>query len=205
MALPPLPLVVRTAIIQRLHNQDVVNVVNWRYDDEPVAAQIEQLAGTVASEWDAQVLPLLSFDLTLNRVEARQAVPGGGLGFDFDIVPPAGGESTSQCDNNATSCVVSLRTAFAGRSFRGRLFLGGVPNNAVIDGLLDTTYRTAAAAAVFSFLDTVAAVRGVTPVVVSYFSLGVQRVTPVTTPIVSCISATPYPAGQERRRPGIGG
>lgn len=204
MTLPPRPDIVRTAIMHKLHGQDVVNVVNWLYPAIVTAEQVEQLAGTVASQWDAEVMAFASFQMTLEMVQARQAVPLSGIGFDFPVTPPAAGESTANARNGATSCVVSLRTGRAGRSFRGRLFIGGTPDTVIVNGLVESAYRTDLASAVAQFMNNVGETRGCQAVVLSYFSAGVQRLSAVATVINSVVSATPYPAGQERRRPGIG-
>lgn len=204
MALPPAPLVVRTALVHKLHNQDVINVVNWAYDDEPVPSQIEQLAATVAAQWDTNIMAFPSYQLTFRQVEARQAVPGSGYAYDFPVAQPAEGESSAPAPNNQTACVLSLRTGRAGRSYRGRCFIGGIPSNAVVDGLIVDAFRTNLAVAFKAFIDAVSEARGVTPVVLSYFNAGIQRPAAVWTPITSVLSVTAYPAGQERRRPGIG-
>lgn len=204
MPLPARPDIVRTAIIQQLHGQEVVNVVNWLYPDTVTETQVSDLAGTVASQWDLNVMAFASFQMTLVRVEARQAVPFSGIGFDFPVSPPAAGESTANARNGATATVISLRTGRAGRSFRGRLFIGGTPDTVLVNGLVESTYRSDLAEAVDAFLGGVGAIRGCLPVVLSYFTAGVQRPAAVATPINSVLSVTPYPAGQERRRPGIG-
>lgn len=204
MTLPPRPDVIRTAIIQQLHGQDVVNVVNWLFPAAVTEQQVEDMAGSSASQWDLHVMPFVSFQQTLVRSEARQAVPLSGIGFDFPVVPPAEGESTANARNAATATVISLRTGRAGRSFRGRLFIGGTPDNVLVNGLVDATYRNALAEGVESFLDAVATENGCQAVILSYFSAGQPRLSAVATPINSVLSVTPYPAGQERRRPGIG-
>lgn len=204
MPLPARPDIIRTAIIHKLHGQDVVNVVNWLYPADVTEEDVQISAGTVASEWDAEVMAFASFEMTLERVEARQAVPLSGIGYDFPVIPPAAGESTANARNGATATVISLRTGRAGRSYRGRLFIGGTPDNALVNGLVDATYRNGLATAVQTFINNVESGLGCEAVVLSYFNAGVQRPAAVATPINSVLSVTPYPAGQERRRPGIG-
>lgn len=204
MTLPPRPDVVRTAVISQLHGQDVVNVINWLYPGIVIPDQVENVAAAVASSWDLRINPFISFQQTLVRVEARQAVPLSGIGFDFPVVPAAAGDSVSNARNAATATVISLRTGQAGRSFRGRLFIGGTPDTELVNGLVEATYRNNLADAVASFMADVEAAEGCQAVVLSYFSAGVQRLSAVATPINSVLSVTPYPAGQERRRPGIG-
>lgn len=204
MPLPARPDIIRTAIVQQLHGQDVINVVNWLFPATVTESQVEDIAGFAASHWDANVMAFVSFQQTLVRVEARQAVPLSGIGFDFPVIPPAEGESTANARNAATATVISLRTGRAGRSFRGRLFIGGTPETALVNGLVDATYRNGLATAVNDFFQGVVDEMGCQPVVLSYFNAGVQRPAAVATPINSVLSVTPYPAGQERRRPGIG-
>src|SRR5687768_520226 len=190
MALPPLPKVVRTAFIHELHAQEVVNVVNWEFLAEPTLSQIEELAEAAATQWITWPMGGLSLDLKFLRVEARQAVPGSGLAADYDVDPPEVGGNLGACDNNQTATVASLRTGRAGRSFRGRLFIGGIPNSVPDNGLLPISWRTDMAAGLLATLIAIRNSVGCNPVIVSYFSNKVQRVTPVVTEVVNVLCVT---------------
>jgi hypothetical protein len=204
MTLPPLPNCASTAIVYEQFGQEIVNVIKWEIGAEVDLSQLQELTGVLWNNWGNNIMAFLSFQIEMVRIEGRQLVPLSGVAYDFVGDGPIPGESTVDADNSQNATVVSLRTGQAGRSYRGRLYIPGMPNNIVQDGLVDGTYRTNLAAAVKTTFDAVTGGSGFTPVVVSYFGAGAQRVVPVTTPIETALSATPYPGIQRRRRVGVG-
>lgn len=98
---------------------------------------------------------------------------------------------------NAAMCV-SLRTSFTGRSFRGRMFIGGLGQAGLQDAQNFTpTYVAAVAGVVEDFITALNTINQ-TLVVVSNYALGVVRVIALATEIISIIVDTKVDS--QRRR-----
>lgn len=94
--------------------------------------------------------------------------------------------------------VVSLRTAFTGRSFRGRFYLGGTAAVNLQDAQNFTTTASAALAGFMSdFIDALNTINQ-TLVVVSNYAAGIVRTIALATEIISIIVDTK--ADSQRRR-----
>lgn len=106
----------------------------------------------------------------------------------------AGGDAAAA---NAAACI-SLRTNFTGRSFRGRMYIGGLPNAALANAQNLTTAAAAAyASCMEDFIDALSAIN-MTLVVVSRFANKVARVVNLATEIISVIVDTKLDS--QRRR-----
>jgi len=98
---------------------------------------------------------------------------------------------------NAALCV-SLRTNFTGRSFRGRMYLGGLPQAELADAQnYGASQASTVAGIVMDFIDALTTINQ-TLVVVSNFAAGVVRVVALATEIISIIVDTKIDS--QRRR-----
>lgn len=204
MPLPPVPNAAATAIVYEQFGQELVNVIKWSRPAALDLATVQALAGQVFLQWGNLVMPFMSYQTSMVRIECRQLVPLAGIAVDYEGDGPVPGDSTQDADNSQNATVISLRTGLAGRSYRGRLYIPGMPNGIVENGIVNATYRTDLAQAVETAIDNVANETGMDPVVLSYFNAKAQRVVPVATIIENVLSSTPYPGVQRRRRVGVG-
>jgi len=98
---------------------------------------------------------------------------------------------------NAALCA-SLRTNFTGRSFRGRMYFGGLPQSALDSAQeVDAGFAAGFGDALMDFIDALAAINQ-TLVVVSNYASGVVRVIALATEIISVIIDTKVDS--QRRR-----
>lgn len=106
--------------------------------------------------------------------------------------------------NEVTFCV-SLRSAFIGRSARGRFYVLGVPQGSMAtENRVSAGYRTAIQASVQQLLSDINAT-GFVPVIVSYITNNAPRPGgPVYFVIASATTTDDIVDSQRRRRPGIG-
>lgn len=204
MPLPALASYCKIAFVQQSHGVEIVNTLNCYY---PLSGDPEGLAGLGAialTAFQEFVLPFQSYQLVLGRVELRQLIPGAGVGVEVQAPPDTAGDNIGDADNTAIAAAIKLATAQTGRSYRGRWFVGGLPNNVVQNGLIDETYLSGLAVGVGNLITTIRDETTANPVILSYFSNGAQRVTPVATTITNAIDVTPYPAllHSRQRRPG---
>lgn len=104
---------------------------------------------------------------------------------------------TAAAAANAAICV-SLRTNLTGRSFRGRFYVGGLPNELFLNAQNILTEAAAGFAAAFEdFIDALNAIDK-TLVVVSNYASGIVRIVALATEIISIIVDTKIDS--QRRR-----
>lgn len=116
------------------------------------------------------------------------------LPLTTDNVGTSGGDPAAA---NA-AVVVSLRTNFTGRSFRGRFYVGGLSNTNLANAQnIGTSAATFYAGVFEDFIDALNVIN-MTLVVVSRFAAGVARVTNLATEIISIIVDTKVDS--QRRR-----
>ena len=82
--------------------------------------------------------PQLSDDWSYVRTRARDLTSAAGAVAEFGT-PTPGGVSGEALPNNVAACI-SLRTGFAGRSFRGRNYIPGVPSSLVTLNTMDSAF-----------------------------------------------------------------
>jgi len=150
------------------------------------------------------LLPLLHSGIQLIRVVGTLLDVLDGLQFISTTgLPAAGTNGGSAMPNNVAACI-SLKSTSRGRSARGRSYICGIPNEALIaPSEINTTYQAALEAA-WSDALSAGADDGWTPVVASRFTGGVARTTGVTFPIVTIAMFDNVLDSQRRRLPGRG-
>lgn len=169
---------------------------------------LDGLAVAFGTRWGANVMPLLSSDLSLLSVTVRDyTVPNG-----LEVVEASGagpGGAGDAFPNNVAACV-SLRTGFAGRHYRGRIYLGGIPRTAVAENSYIPDFVNGIITALGPFVG----VGGVSPgwqlVVVAQWQVLTPHATPVpipggiVTPVQQFLFTDDVVDSQRRRLPGRG-
>lgn len=157
---------------------------------------------TAAVAWGTVVVTELPFNLTYVRAEARGLRGPNDFVAEYSLDPPQPGDVADPAKDGQQAIVISKRTAVAGRSGRGRLFLPGLPNGALANGLIIASFRNNLAAAVQGVASAVVAQhQGWLPVVISYETNDTWRPQPLTFEITSFESRTAYPGSMNKRRP----
>lgn len=204
MALPDVQNGVRVVWEGLQHGQKIISRICFTWEQWDSQDALKGLANACYDAWADHVLTQQSITFSLVSCVATQMITDGPAQGPYQPTTPEEGSYVQASMNNATACVISLPTGKAGRSYRGRIYVGGVPDGQVVDGLLSGTYRAAVQAGLTNMLLAVKAATTAIPVVVSYYHNKVLRPTPVTTEIGTPASRTTYPGSQRRRRPGIG-
>lgn len=204
MAFIPVPDVVSVGVVYNLHGEFCQNTLYFTGVALDTTS-LSDLATSFDTHWNALVLDQLSEDLSVTEyVVADQSDINGPV---FTRVPGTleiGGVASPALSNQIAFCV-SLRTANRGRSFRGRIYLPGIPAASMDDANhLVPAIATNIANLVFNALDQVTVDTGALPVVVSRFTAGEPRTTGIATPMVSAIAVDNVVDSQRRRAPGRG-
>ena len=164
-------------------------------------AALDEIAGVGQDWWTSFLQDLISSNCTLKEIVATSETVEGGPQTRLAI-DEAGAVGGAALPLGIAACV-SFRTDKRGRSFRGRVYVGGLPN-AVINTV--TTFATAsmtALAEAFASLVTGAASAGYDMVVASKQHNG-EVVSPAAQNLITSITADALMDSQRRRLAGRG-
>lgn len=187
MAFVPAASTVRaTPIFQTAGGNEAANVFHFRKGAGGVisAGDLATVADFLAGVYLGSYGNTASTAWALQRIELRAMDVADGPVLTYtDDMPVPGTRTSPALPDNVAACV-TLYTGLAGRSRRGRVYHGGltedaVANNTMIQNYadnLDTLYDTIITAATFNVWDWVVA---------SFTSDGAPRVTALLTPIFS--------------------
>lgn len=165
-------------------------------------AALTAAAAALGEWWVASVLPNLAAAYVVNSVFMQDLSSEDGLVVeDFSEGGEDGGNAAGGMPNNV-SWVLKFVTGLAGRSFKGRNYLPGIPRNQVAGSYISVDWANAVKAAYGLLLTTVEDI-GVWTVVSRYHDLA-PRVTGVATPINSVGYTDLVLDSRRRRLPGRG-
>lgn len=127
MPFDPIPSCVKLELVGSSDNQDVVNVLHYKY---PGSAPNSSTLLTFVDAWrtahQANYMALHGAGYTFTEIKATDiAAPGGAFAVRA-ITPGTVGTSGAQMLPNNVAIAISWRTGLTGRSNRGRSFIGGL-------------------------------------------------------------------------------
>jgi len=205
MAFIPIPDTVLCQLVGRIDGQQTINDLYFTNTTPGVTlAEVTDLAEAVSSWYVSSMLTLLSSAFSLERIHARDLTSQASFSVDVNSGPAPGSSGGAFVPNNVAPCI-SFRTAFAGRSGRGRNYIPGVPQPVVDGNTLTPGFIADATAAYGSLLPG----EGLVPagwvwVVASRYTLGAPRPAGITYPVQSVIFTDNIVDSQRRRLPGRG-
>lgn len=199
----PVPGAARAAVTFSLDGQPC----QWELDvtvETVTAANMQDAAGALYNAVAEHVMPQMSADLFLNAAVAYgQTTENDPIGLYFPLTPTLGSVSSKSLPNNVALCV-SKYTALRGRSFRGRLFLMGMPENSrstpsyVTDAYMGNI-NTAMSGVLADMISA-----GFPPCVISRYTANAPRTTGIATLVTALACVDPVLDSQRRRLPGRG-
>jgi len=184
---------------------NLVGNTYWIRDDtgQPTVARM-QAANTLFVNFHAATLRLQQgIPYALTTIRTRDMTVQSGAIADLDIAPPVPGTFSGDVLPANATFSVSLRTGFAGRSRRGRIYHVGLAEGQVTADFLITANVTAIVNAYTTWLTTLAA-QQYSWVIASRISGGVPRATALITPITAIFAVDARVDTQRRRLPGEG-
>jgi hypothetical protein len=166
--------------------QECINVYHVEKGSAWTVAQMQAIADAFIAWWNANLKAFMPNTGELSLVTVRDLTTESGLAIERATgLPSLGTNASPQLPNNVT-VAVKWSTGFAGRSFRGRTYHVGMPENSTVNNIvsagpladLNTAY-----AALLIVPPTVDATMKL--VVVSKFHNLLPRLAGVTTPILA--------------------
>jgi hypothetical protein len=205
MPFVPVANTAHAVVHQRLDNQEVLNNLYFQHvGGPPSSVDLGNLAQGLLDYWTTNMLPFQSAQLTLERVSARDLTAANGLVIEAAAGPgTVGGSSNDFLPNNVAFCI-SFRTGFAGRSFRGRNYFGGLTEQEVTDNTVNALTVANLVEAYNNMVLVGAVATGWDWVIVSRQSGGVDRPAGVVTPVVTAVATDDRVDSMRTRLPGRG-
>jgi hypothetical protein len=194
---------VKLALVSILASQKIVNVFHAKITADTLnATRAAHLADTLAAAWDTNLMPVFSNQMSLSHCEwvmlDTQTSPAGRTG---EAGTPGAINHPSIPSNAAL--VITSRTALRGRSYRGRTYVAGIPNNFLSNAVtVDPTYANDLVAG-FQLLQDAMTAEDAPLHVVSYQHNGV-RTTPAHVELITHFTTDYYLDSQRRRLQGRG-
>jgi len=203
MAFQSVPNTIEVDVRGLLFGQKVENTLYLRTTAAPTAGDVADAAAAVNGWFVAHPLLHLSTDYIFQSTHAKDlTVEAGAEADDTANAGTTGSEPSASAPGNV-SLAVSFRTGLAGRSFRGRNYIPGIPDDFITGNSVGSgtaaAYATDWAALLTALLDS-----EFTWVVVSRVADGVLREFGITTPIVSVIVTDVLLDSMRRRLTGRG-
>jgi len=193
----------RCGVVMTLDSQPMQCILDVGVETEEVT-NLQDAASALYGAFATFFLPQLSADLSLvSAVAFGLSSPSAPIGVYFPPTVATGDVTAASLPNNVAYCI-SKYTGLRGRSFRGRFFLPGIPENArETPSRVTAAYRTNIQTACTGALDFMIS-NGFPPVVVSWYTGGDIRTTGVATPITALGPVDDVLDSQRRRLPGRG-
>lgn len=199
MAFITLPLGIKVAVEFDIQDAVVVNIYHVTTTDPIVSIKLLEIAQLFVDWWGSDQKALFSHDIALASVTALDISTPNGEKQAVVVSPPEQGFIETAAPPNNVAFVISYATAQTGRSFQGRTYFSGIPEESITNNDL----------AILKVANLVSATIGLTAdliaanaklVVASFQAGGVPRVTGVATP-VTVVSMNTRVDTQRRRLP----
>jgi len=203
MAFQPVPDVAHVQVMGQQDNQLTINDLYFEISGGGITpVNLQALVNAVDTWASGSLAPQLSDDWSYTRTR------GADLSAQFGAVaeastPAEGGSSAEAAPNNVAICI-SLRTGFAGRSFRGRNYIPGVPNDMVTLNTVSPVYLNALLLIYDQLVGAGTFLAGWQLGIVSRVTAGAVRPTGIITPVLSVSFTTPYVRSMRSREVGHG-
>lgn len=195
-----------------VQGQECLCVVYVHVGGDPSAAELLTLANDMFGAWQTHLLPNQAAEITFDYVTCTAVEEEDGLQVTSTVSAQPGG-SANPAAPNALAFLISLRTAFSGRSRRGRFSIPGMRGDLIdtdsnywTTGLTNELQTDATAwLAAVNDIDTIGATENQL-VVASYYSGTdaegdpIPRASAELTPVTSVLARRRI-ATQRRRRP----
>jgi hypothetical protein len=201
MAFIPVPNTVACRLFHEFLGQPITNTLYVNYNSQPDFTDLTTLASLLATQWAQKIMPQLSNQVQFRSISLRDLTTASGAVYDYSGPPlPIFGGVAGPPLPSSVAIVLSLRTGLAGRSFRGRLFLGGFSETQSDGNYMFGNLPNVLRDALVDIVDAITSLdRRV--VVVSRFSGGQPRTTAVVTPVTAILARTVRVATQRKRLP----
>lgn len=198
MAFQRVPFTVQVDVFFLLFGQRVENVYYCQFIDGVDAVTLSDVATAFNTWMEGTFMGNISVDCVYIGGEVHNLdIEAGSILAFAPAAPVAGGIAVSSEPGNV-SFSVSLRTGVAGRSFRGRKYIAGMPTTQRVGNVVQPVWANDLINALNGLRSILLGINGVL-VVVSRIADGLQRLEALATP-VNAITVADFNIDSQRRR-----
>lgn len=176
----------------------IVNVFHVDNGGTPTTTDLTDVATVFFDWWQAWMQPNIHTSYVLSEIVAKDISIINGSESIINLTTDNAGTGLGVAAAANAAVVISWRTALTGRSYRGRTYVGGLPQAWLTSAQNISVEAASAFADAFQELIDALTVAGKVLCVLSKFALGVARTIGVLTEIISLIVDTKVDS--QRRR-----
>lgn len=185
MAYVPALNTVQAELIYNWDLQICENVLHFEAAGAISQPNMTDLGAFLVNYWDTELKASMPTNLSLTKVRLTDLTLQTGPVIEYTTGLPILGTNASPSLPNNCALVLTKRTAFRGRSFRGRVYLPGLTEAFTTGNTVDPTFVTNRLADFNGLINFTAGTETWTMVVVSRISNGVERSTATLTPVLN--------------------
>jgi len=185
MAFIPAENTAKIELVYQQENEIVENVFHVLLPTQPTADDLTDICDVFTAWWDVQMQPLVHLGVNLIKILARDLTVEDGVAIEYTTGLPLTGTAGNPLPNNVT-LAIKWSTGLAGRSFRGRTYLVGLPDSALDSNVnqITSTYASSLDGAAENLIDLITG-DGWSLAVASFFHNNAPRTSAVVTPITA--------------------
>lgn len=203
MAFIPVPLTVQAELIYSVEGQVVENVLHYQGSFAWDTGLMTELAAQLVAWFNTDGKAMHANELSLNMVRVTDIRTQTGGVVEYVTGLPIIGTWTGGVSPGNVAVCVTKRTPLRGRSYRGRMYLPGIPDSQVAGSYLTSAHLIIINAKVATLLTRTVSAGTAFLSVISRYNNNAPRGTGVST-IVSGMTANLRVDSQRRRLPGVG-
>lgn len=204
MPFVPVPAVALAEVRMLLFGQQIENTLYFKFGGSPTTLDMNGLGDDLIDWWDLQYSQPLSTQLTLREIAVTSLVSATAPAVVRTPSSPLAGKDDAPASPGNVALAISFRTVNRGRSFRGRNFIPGIPNDQITGNTVASGVVEAIEGAYADLLTRHSISGDGAWVVVSRFTAGAPRTTGVATDVTSASVVDPLVDSQRRRLTGRG-
>lgn len=198
-----MPFIPNAAVIRVVHrmnrqNVPIYNVFHHTIPPGISPALMQAYAGILGLLYTNTILEQLSAGVNYEECVVYSMQSESAPTGSWSAPDPSPGGIDDEGNNRGAAAVITFRTANRGRSGRGRVYLGGVAEIGVVEGVLTGPYGASLEAVVENYR-TGAAAEDLPLIVYSQFTANAPRVVGLAQPVVS-VELRSNILGSQRRR-----
>lgn len=201
----PVPNTVSVEMIYGCYAQVMENCYHVKSNVPFDAGTIATLRG-VFNTWDSgSVANLRPNNVYLNRIRTKALDTSSSYLEDYFLPAPRAGGAAGAAAPLGSTIAIKLGTGLAGRSYRGRIYVPGLPLNIISGNQVGSGYHTNWANGIQALITQITAANANWKLaVVSYMADGVWRTTGVATVVTYAVATDANIDSQRRRLTGRG-
>lgn len=133
---------VQVELTQLFDGQRIQNVFHYDMSDPQPATEFTELGTAIIASWNSIIKPQMPTTLSLVEVKITDMTTQFAPTVYITAGLPIVGTNVSPALPNNNSLVITKRTIFRGRSFRGRTYFSGLVEGQVTGNAVSAAYQT---------------------------------------------------------------